>query len=136
MRADVFLDTNVLLYLLSGDSRKADRAESLVHAGATISVQVLNEFAAVALRKLKMDWNEINAVLNAVRSTCTAQPLTAETHDCGCKLAQRYQFSVYDSMIVASALTAGCTVLYSEDMHDGLCVQQLAICNPFVETGR
>ena len=52
--ADVFFDTNVLLYLLSDDATKADRAESLLASGGTISVQVLNEFASVAAGKLAM----------------------------------------------------------------------------------
>lgn len=51
MRTETFFDTNVLLYLLSGDAAKADRAETLVAAGGVINVQVLNESASVASRK-------------------------------------------------------------------------------------
>ena len=128
----VFIDTTVLLYLLSTDTKKADRAEGIVEKGGRISVQVLNELANIALRKLAMPWPEINDVLNIVRVLCPVEPLTIETHDTGRRVAERYKLSVYDSMIVASALLAGCEILYSEDMQNGLVVdEQLHIHNPF-----
>nr|MBP8020297.1 hypothetical protein [Agitococcus sp.] len=66
---------------------------------------------------------------------CTVQPLTVETHAQGLTLAERYHFSVYDSMIVAAALLAQCRILYSEDMQHGLLVEgRLLIQNPFVLT--
>jgi predicted nucleic acid-binding protein len=128
----VFIDTNILLYLLSADHDKADRAELIVQAGGLISVQVLNEMANIALRKLAMPWREINEVLSLIRSLCPTVPLTIETHDRGRLVAERYGLSVYDAMIVAAALLGGCETLYSEDMQNGLLIdQQLRICNPF-----
>ena len=127
-----FIDTNILLYLLSEDSNKADRAETIVRAGGTISVQVLNELANVTHRKLAMSWMEINEFLSLIRSLCSIEPLTIETHDMGKLIAERYKLSVYDAMIVAAALLGGCDTLYSEDMQDGLLIDnQLRICNPF-----
>jgi predicted nucleic acid-binding protein len=127
-----FLDTNVLIYLLSADAKKANQAEAIVHQGGLISVQVLNELANVARRKLDMPWREVNEVLGLIRSLCSVEPLTVESHDTGRRVAERYKLSVYDAMIVASALLAGCDILYSEDMHDGLLVEeQLRIINPF-----
>jgi len=127
-----FIDTNILLYLLSEDSNKADRAETIVRAGATISLQVLNELANVTHRKLAMSWMEINELLSLIRSLCSIEPLTIETHDLGKLIAERYKLSVYDAMIVAAALLGGCETLYSEDMQDGLLIDnQLRICNPF-----
>ena len=127
-----FIDTNILLYLLSSDTEKADRAENILSAGGVISVQVLNEMANVALRKLAMSWTEINEVLMLIRAVCPTEPLTVETHDRGRLVAERYELSVYDSMIVAAALLAGCETLYSEDMQDGLQIdKKLRICNPF-----
>ena len=59
-------------------------------------------------------------------------PLTADTHDTGLHLAERYGFSIYDSFIVAAALQANCETLWSEDMQDGLTVEnRLRIVNPF-----
>ena len=127
-----FIDTNVLIYLLSADAEKADRAEAIVLDGGIISVQVLNEMANVAIRKLAMSWQEINEMLSLIRSVCLVEPLTIDTHDKGRGVAERYQLSVYDAMIVASALLAECETLYSEDMQDGLLIDnQLCIRNPF-----
>ena len=127
-----FIDTNILLYLLSEDSINADRAETIVRAGGIISVQVLNELANVAHRKLAMPWMEINELLSIIRSLCFIEPLTIENHDLGILIAERYKLSVYDAMIVAAAILSGCDTLYSEDMQDGLLIDdQLRICNPF-----
>lgn len=132
MRAAEFLDTNVLLYLFSADAAKADRAEALLAAGGVVSVQVLNEFASVASRKLVMTWPEIQSVSHDIRRFCKVVPLTEETHDHGIDLAARYGFSLYDAMIATSALEAGCSTLWSEDFQDGLSVDgALTIRNPF-----
>ena len=85
-----FLDTNVLLYLLSEDTEKADRAEALVRAGGAISVQVLNEAASVMRRKLKMSWRETRAFLAFVRGLLDVAPVTLETHDLGLDFGERY----------------------------------------------
>ena len=117
--ASPFIDTNVLLYLLSDDGKKADRAEETLVDGGIISVQVLNEFASVATRKVKMTIEEIREVLTAIRAACKIVPLTEVSHDKGLEIADRYGLSIYDAMIVASALIAECKILLSEDMQDG-----------------
>ena len=76
-----FFDTAVVLYLLSADTANADRAEDLLVLGRTTNVQVLNEFVAVASRKLRMPLAEIREVLDPVRAVCKVQPLTIATHD-------------------------------------------------------
>ena len=130
--ANVFFDTNVLLYLLSEEYAKATRAEDLIAKGGIISVQVLNEFVAVAVRKLSMEFGEIREILSTVRSICTVKPVDIETHELGLDLAQRFQFPVYDALIVGAALLAGCTVLYTEDLHDGQRIEGMTIRNPFI----
>ena len=130
--AKVFIDSNVILYLLSKDTKKADAAEAVLRAGGMISVQVLNEIANVTLRKIGMSWAETNQFLASIRSLCAVESLTVETHDRGRDVAERYGLSVYDSMIVAAALLAGCTVLYSGDMQNRLLVdKKLRVVNPF-----
>lgn len=135
--APAFLDTNVLIYLLSSDERKADRAESLLAEGGTVGVQVLNEFANVARRKLNMAWAEIGEVLSLIGSRCEVKPLTLDVHREALLLAPRFQLAWYDALIVGAALDAGCELLYSEDMQDGLAVAsprtggQLTVRNPF-----
>ena len=129
---DVFLDTNVVLYLLSADTGKADRAEELLAIGGLISVQVLNEFAAVASRKLGMSWPEIRDVLAQVRAVCPVEPMSIETHERAIQVAERYGLAIYDALIVSAALLAGCTTLYSDDLQHGQVIErQLTIRNPF-----
>ena len=117
--ADSFFDTSVLLYLLSDDSVKADRIETLLAARGVISVQVLNEFAVVALRKLRMPLNEVREILDTIRAVCTVEPITVETHDRGLAVFERYKFSLYDSILVGAALISGAKILYSEDLQRG-----------------
>ena len=126
-----FLDSNIVLYLLSGDAAKADRAQALLEAGGVVSVQVLNEVTSVCLRKLKMPWPEVDALLLAVKAACEVLPLTVASHEKAVELAKRFQLSFYDANIVASAVLSGAPVLLSEDMHGGLLIEGLMIQNPF-----
>ncbi len=128
----VFFDTNVVLYLLSKNENKANAVESLLSSGGVVSVQVLNELINVTRRKLAMPWPDINELVESIARICTVNPLTIETHRQGRWLAERYQFNPYDAMIIASALQTECHLVYSEDMHDGLVVEEkLTITNPF-----
>lgn len=130
MRA--FLDTNVLLYLLSGDEAKANRAEQVVAGGGIISVQVLNEFVSVATRKLAMSIDEVVEVLGIIRHACKVVPLSAESHDVACTLVRKYGYHIYDASILATAVLSGCGMIYSEDMQDGMLINgKLVIRNPF-----
>ncbi len=127
-----FFDTHVVLYLLSADTAKADRAEELLARGGTISVQVLNEFVAVASRKLHMSWIEIREVLTQIRAVCAVESVTVETHEQALRIAERHGLSIYDALVVSAALLANCTTLHSEDMQDGQVIErQLTIRNPF-----
>ncbi len=126
-----FIDSNVVLYLLSGDATKADRAEAILQAGGAVSVQVLNEVASVCRRKLKMPWEEVDALLLAVKTACETLPLTLASHEKAVELAKRFQLSLYDANIVATALVSGAKVLLSEDMQSGMLLDGLLIQNPF-----
>jgi predicted nucleic acid-binding protein len=128
-----FFDTNVLLYLASGDPAKADRTEQLIAGGGTISVQVLNEIASVARGKMRMSWDDTLGLLATLRGLLPVVAVTIETHEAGLALAARYGFSIYDAMIAASAILSGCDTLWSEDMQRGLAIgDRLRIVNPFV----
>jgi predicted nucleic acid-binding protein len=127
-----FFDTNVLVYIASGDAAKADRAEAAIAAGGTISVQVLNELTNVARRKMRMSWTDTHAFLTMLRGLLTVHPVTLETHETGLAFAERYGLSIYDAMIAASALHAGCETLWSEDIQHGMTLDGgLKIINPF-----
>lgn len=132
--ADCFFDTNVLLYLLSKDTAKADAAETLLVSGGVISTQVLNEFASVASRKLAMTIPEIREILSTIRAVCTVKPLDVENHELGLQMAERYGFSIYDGMIVAAAVLAECAILYTEDFQQGQVIERLTIRNPFYDS--
>lgn len=127
-----FFDSNVLLYTASGDETKADRAEKILAGGGTINVQVLNEIANVARRKMLMPWTELHTFLSAIRGLLTVQPISVPVHETGLVLAESGKLPVYDAMIVAAALHAGCDTLWSEDMQDGMIFdRRLRIVNPF-----
>jgi predicted nucleic acid-binding protein len=128
-----FCDTNVLLYLISDDLSKIARAEQILRARPTISVQVLNEFAHAARRKAMREWPEIVDMLGLIVTAAEVVPLTYGVHVVGMDLIERYKFSIYDAMILAAALEAGCTTLYSEDMQHGQFIAgRLRIVNPFL----
>ena len=119
-------------YIFSADAPKANRAEELVASGGQISVQVLNELANVAYRKLRFSWRELIDMTTQMQLVCSVAPPTVETHARGLQMAERYGMSVHDGMIVASALLSGCAMLFTEDMQDGQVIDgQLTIHNPF-----
>jgi predicted nucleic acid-binding protein len=127
-----FFDTNVLLYLVSQDTEKADRAEALVRQGGAISVQVLDEAANVARRKMRMDWRETREFLATLRGLLTVAPMMLETHALGLDFAERYRLSIYDATIAAAAALCGCGRLWSQDMQDGMRIgENLRVANPF-----
>ncbi|RYG10229.1 MAG: PIN domain-containing protein [Burkholderiales bacterium] len=127
-----FLDTNVLVYFAIQGSPRSHRAAELVETGGTINVQVLNEFTNVARGKMRMTWEETIETLQFLRELLEVEPLTVEVHERALMLAERHNFQIYDAMIVAAAIEAGCSTLYSEDMHHGLLLEgRLRIVNPF-----
>ena len=127
-----FLDSNVLVYAFTTDERAA-KALELLHARPTISVQGLNEFANVARRKLRMDWREVRDAISALRAFCpTILPLDLATHDEALRIAERHGYSMFDALVVASALQANSEMLWSEDMQHGMVIDgRLRIANPF-----
>ncbi len=127
----IFLDSNVVLYLLSKD--KADSVEALLRAKPIISVQVLNEVMHVCVRKLAMTWDEVAQFLGLVRSFCTVIPLTEAIHDQARLFAHNHKLSFYDASIVAAAVSSGCHTLYTEDLNHGQRIGDgLKTINPFV----
>ena len=133
MNDKVFFDTNVLLYAIGQQDARTPTADALLEQGGLISVQVLDELASVAHRKLRMSWPEVTDALGAIRILCPSPiPITTETHDAALRLAGQYGFHIYDALIVAAALKADCTTLYSEDLQSGQVIDgRLTILNPF-----
>jgi predicted nucleic acid-binding protein len=133
MSASAFFDTNVFVYAIVQDDPRSSRAEELIVEGGTVSVQVLNEFAAVVRRKTRMPWDEIRFAIENIKALCPDPlPITLGTHQRALAIAEKFGFKIYDALIVASALEGRCTILYSEDMQDGQIIDNtLTIRNPF-----
>jgi predicted nucleic acid-binding protein len=133
MNGKAFFDTNVLVYAIVENDPRKIRARELLAVGGTISVQVLNEFVSVVRRKVKMPWDDVRAALQWILLLCPAAvAVTIKTHEKAVGVAERYGYRIYDALIVASALEAKCTILYSEDMQDGQVIEKrLTIRNPF-----
>jgi predicted nucleic acid-binding protein len=129
--ADPFLDTNVFVYLLSADAKKASRAEELIRRRGVVSVQVLNELASAGPRKLRLSMREVRDVLAVARAACEVKVLDVPTHELALDLADRYRLEVYDALIVAAASHARCPVLYTEDLQHGQRFGGLVVRNPF-----
>ena len=127
-----FLDSNVLIYAFSHDRRSVS-AQTLLQRRPAISVQGLNEFANVARRKLGMDWHEVRDAISALRKVCSAiLPVDIATHGEALRIAERYGYAMFDSLVVASALQSDSDTLWSEDMQDGMIIDgRLRIANPF-----
>lgn len=133
MSGRAFFDTNVLIYSLGKDPR-GRRAEQLLSEGGTVSVQILNEFADVARRKVHMSWDEVKQALHLILFFCPDPvPITMNTHEHALIIAEGHDIRIYDALILASALGTGCTTLYTEDLQDGQVIDhRLTIRNPFL----
>ncbi len=127
-----FVDTNIVVYAYSA-SPKAQRAGDLL-VDATISVQVLNEFANVALRKLAYSAAKLDTHIGSIRNLVSNIVVVDErTHDLARKIAFRYRLAFYDSCLLAAALLGDCDTFYSEDLQHGLVIEGLlTVRNPFV----
>ena len=130
----ISLDTNVLIYNheTDGDTKQLI-ADSLFDKVPVISTQVISEYLNVVKRISKMSKNDLLKICAEWLEYCQIQPVSLSTIKLAHHLVQKYDFQLFDSIIVASALEAECVILYSEDMHHGLNVEdKLTILNPFV----
>jgi predicted nucleic acid-binding protein len=135
MTSDILaIDTNILIYLhdvIFMDKRTI--AEELLTKRPKISNQVLSEYLNVTRRLLKMSKDDLLSHTADLFINCEILPLTQSTLLLAATLTKKYNFQLFDAVIVASALENGCNILYSEDMHHGLLVNnKLKIINPFL----
>lgn len=138
MSAEAFIDSNVLVYLFDKSApAKRGRAESLVEdamsvGSACISHQVVQECLNVAIRKFAASPEQANQFLSDVLLPLWKINPTSALFAEALGLRARFRFGFYDSLIVAAALQANCTTLYSEDLQHNQRIEQLTIVNPFV----
>ena len=134
MNRRIAIDTNILVYCHSNDEPgKQNTAISFFALRPVISTQVLSEYLNVVKRKLKLPKDKImDACLQNIEM-CILQPVSFTTLKYARNLLDRYDFQMFDSIVVASALEADCQILYSEDFQHGLLVEnRLKIINPFI----
>ena len=136
MTVKAFFDANVLIYAVAENDPRSAQAEVLLASGGVLSVQILNEFVSVTRRKILMSWSDVSEALDAFRVLCPSLlPITIEIHEAALKIAEKHGYNIYDALVIAAALEAGCTTLYSENLHDGLTIDgQLTIRNPFARS--
>ena len=129
----VFLDTNILLYEFSTkDLQKQNIAKNILLSDAVISSQVINEVTVNLIKKFDFSEDNIQKFLSSSYSRYQVVDLDYELFSAASSLRKKYMFSYYDSVIVSAALISDCTILYSEDMHHDLLVEnRLKIMNPF-----
>jgi len=138
MKDRIFIDTNVLVYIHLFDEESQDKRKALqnllhrrIDAELIINVQVINEFYNVLLRK-NIEDNVIQEKIHSQLETCSASELSLKTVFSAWKLREKYKYSYWDSLILASALENSCSILYSEDMQHGQVIEDnLKIINPF-----
>ena len=129
----VSLDTNILIYNhgIDGDAKQII-ADSLFENTPVISTQVISEYLNVMKRISKISKDDLLEICAGWLEDCQIQPVSLSTIKLAHHLVQKYDFQLFDSIIVASALEAECVILYSEDLHHGLIVEEkLTILNPF-----
>ena len=136
MTVKAFFDANVLIYAVAENDPRSAQAEVLLASGGVLSVQILNEFVSVTRRKILMSWSDVTEALDAFRVLCPSPlPITMEIHEAALKIADKHVYNIYDALVIAAALEAGCATLYSEDLHDGQTIDgQLTIRNPFARS--
>ena len=130
-----FFDTNIFVYAMTEEARGIV-ARSRLRGGGVISAQVLNEFVRVSRKKLRLDWAIVEAALNEFRALVDeVRPVGVSTHEIAVSLARDDGLDIYDALIVAAAIEAGCDRLYSEDLQDGRRFGDCVVVNPFREGG-
>jgi uncharacterized protein (TIGR02145 family) len=118
------LDTNILIYLEGNDAAKRSISEDLLSFAPVIPSQVVTEFLNVTRRLRNISKLQAMNEAAALFTDCRIAPIQNSTIDLAIKLIQKYDFQLFDSLVVALALEADCEILYTEDMHHGLLVNK------------
>ena len=133
MRDSFFIDSNIALYALDNNAaEKKKTALNIISEVPVISPQVIFECLNVCIKKLKYDKEASLEFISFLISASFMQPETEDVVTAALRLFGKYSIQVFDSKIIASALAADCSILYSEDMKNGLVIDnRLTIVNPF-----
>lgn len=127
-----FFDTNVLIYAFAANDPRKSIAENLIIHGGAVGIQTLNEFVSATRQKTKTPWPQVLHWLKIIEKLCLPPaPVTLQTHTLGLQIAETSGYHIYDSLMLAAAIEASCTIFYSEDLQDGQSIGDLKIRNPF-----
>ncbi len=134
MNDNSFIDTNILVNCFTEDEPEK-RVKALKVTDTTntyISTQVLTEIANTLHKKFGYSWSEIEPTLNEINTDFNVYVNKPYNIERACKIAEKYHYSFYDSLIISAALSCNCKILYSEDMQNGQIIENsLTIINPF-----
>ena len=137
MKDNIFVDSNVILYTFGKEKSKKEKAKDLVRKKPLITTQIINEVSNVLFRKFNFSVDEVRKISNFLRIKMKVELLNLQTIDLALYIKERYKYSYYDSLIIASALENACNILYTEDMQHGQIIEDsLKIINPFEESER
>jgi len=134
MKDKVFIDTNVLIYLYSADEPdKRQKAISVFdNYDCITSTQVINEFCNVCIKKMGKNVKDVAAAISEIINACKLELVEIETINMALELHNRYNFSYFDCLMLASALNSNCKYIFTEDMSDSQVIyEKLKIVNIF-----
>ncbi|MBI5408744.1 MAG: PIN domain-containing protein [Nitrospirae bacterium] len=130
----IFVDTNILIYFISNDKKKKLQARDIIFSSEEVFVssQVLSEFVSVCFSKKLLGADEISSIADQFIKAFSFVPVGVSTIKNAIQIKKKAHRSFWDSMIVAAALENNCSILYTEDMHDGQVIDgKLTVRNPF-----
>jgi predicted nucleic acid-binding protein len=134
MSGKAFVDTNVFVYLYTNKEpeKNAVALKIIERCDCVVSVQVLNEFASVMMKKYKLTPRQVMRSIDEILENVDTIQNGAGMVRMALFICERYGYSYYDSCIIAAALESGCKILYTEDMSDGQTIEdRLTIRNAF-----
>jgi predicted nucleic acid-binding protein len=129
-----FIDTNIIVYNYAKvEPEKYEKAsKTLLGTGRVCSTQVLSELSNVLSSKFRFTWPEIGAIFDEVVNALYVSTVSIATIEKAHALSERYKYSYYDSLILASAIESQCEILYSEDFQHNQLIEGVRIINPFL----
>ena len=128
------LDSNILIYAFGkqGDMKKTI-AKNIILECSSISIQVINETIQILYRKFNFPVNELQNIIDFLKKNFTINDLHFQSLKYTLQILEKYGFSFWDSMILASSILNNCTKLYSEDFQNNQLIEgKLRIINPFL----
>ena len=132
--SEISIDTNILVYSLEEiDSEKYDISSKILDSNPLLSSQVFSEFINVCLKKLKKNKSETIEIAKIFLNKCEFVSVSEQSINLSLVICEKYKLQIFDSIIIANALDNNSEILYSEDMHHGLVIEnKLKIINPYL----